>query len=48
MVDGVAHRSATLNHQAQVRSKKHQQNRTFAVKCCLTEPEKDQDGLFQG
>ncbi len=48
MVDGVAHGSATLSHQVQVWSKKHQQNRTFAINCCLTESEKDQDGLFQG
>ncbi len=48
LVDGVAQGSATLSRQAQVRSKEHQQNSTFAVKCCLTEFEKSQDGLFQG
>ncbi len=47
MVDGVAQGRATLSRQAQVRSKKHQQNHTFALKCFLTDAGKGQEGLFQ-
>ena len=41
-------RMCYLEPKGSSKAKEHQKNRTFAVKCFLTDTGKGQDGLFQG